>query len=157
MDTLPAWAAELHRANPDTHFWQFRYESKDGQLFRGLVLQRIVPLLELWLNEYRPQLIGANEDTGALFFNRARQPLTAGRLGEYVSNLSRRFAKKCVTVTSIRSSFAHHYRERNQHANKDAILANIQWVQYATIKLRYDEEYRKQRKARVARRRNQYS
>lgn len=153
--TIPAWAEESLRANPDTHFWQFRYESKEGQLFRGLVLQRIVPLLELWLNEYRPLLIGADDHTGSLFFNRDRQPLTANRLGEYVTNLSRRFAKKRITVTSIRSSFAHYYRER--HPDKDAVLANIQWVQFATIKLRYDEEYRKQRRARAARRQNQYS
>jgi hypothetical protein len=153
--TIPAWAEESLRADPDTHFWQFRYESKEGQLFRGLVLQRIVPLLELWLNEYRPLLIGADDHTGSLFFNRDRQPLTANRLGEYVTSLSRRFAKKRITVTSIRSSFAHYYRER--HPDKDAVLANIQWVQFATIKLRYDEEYRKQRRARAARRQNQYS
>jgi hypothetical protein len=153
--TIPAWAEESLRADPDTHFWQFRYESKEGQLFRGLVLQRIVPLLELWLNEYRTLLIGADDHTGSLFFNRDRQPLTANRLGEYVTSLSRRFAKKRITVTSIRSSFAHYYRER--HPDKDAVLANIQWVQFATIKLRYDEEYRKQRRARAARRQNQYS
>lgn len=153
--TIPAWAEESLRADPNTHFWQFRYESKDGQLFRGLVLQRIVPLLELWLNEYRTPLIGADDDIGSLFFNKDRQPLTAHRLGEYVTNLSRRFAKKRITVTSIRSSFAHYYRER--HPDKDAVLANIQWVQFATIKLRYDEEYRKQRRVRTARRQNQYS
>ncbi|MGA7159111.1 MAG: hypothetical protein WBY53_19855 [Acidobacteriaceae bacterium] len=153
--TIPSWAQDLVCVDPGTHFWQFRYESKDGRLFRGLVLRRIVPLLDLWLNHYRPVLLGEAADPGTIFFNRARQPLREHRLHEIVAKLSQRFAKKRITITAMRSSFAHYYRERNP--NKDAVLANIQWVQYPTIKLRYDEEYRKQRKARMARRRNRYS
>jgi hypothetical protein len=62
----------------------------------------------------------------------------------------RRYAGKRITPTAIRS-FAYYFREK--HPERDAVLANIQWVQYPTIKMRYDEESRKQRHARVSARR----
>lgn len=63
----------------------------------------------------------------------------------------RRYAGRRITPTAIRSSFAYYFREK--HPERDAVLANIQWVQYPTIKMRYDEEFRKQRRARVSARR----
>jgi hypothetical protein len=151
----PQWAEELLRTDPDSEFWQFRYESSDGQLFRGLVLQNMIPMLELYLREYRPMLIGGRPDQGPVFFDRSGGVLTSYRLGQLVGNLTHRYTKKWVTPTAIRSSFAHYWRDK--YPNKDAVLANIQWVQYPTIKLRYDEKFRQQRAARVARRNNPYT
>jgi hypothetical protein len=152
---IPKWAKELLLVDPGTQFWQFRHESSEGKLFRGLVLRQVVPLLELYLSQFRPMLIGTGSDPGTVFFDRTLHCLSCCRLTLYTANLSRRYAKKVVTPTAIRSSFAHYFRER--HPDQDAVLANIQWVQYATIKMRYDEEFRRQRRARAARRKNQYS
>jgi hypothetical protein len=40
----------------------------------------------------------------------------------------RRYAGKRITPTATRSSFAYYFREK--HPERDAVLANIQWVQY---------------------------
>ncbi len=65
-----------------------------------------------------------------------------------------RYLKKRTTITAIRSSFAYYWRAK--HPNKDAVLSQIQWVDYATTKMRYDEEFRKQRALRVYCRKNRY-
>ncbi len=152
---IPTWAQELLRKDPGTRFWQFCYESKEGQLVRGLVLRQVIPLLELYVNHSRPLLIGAGNDPGTVFIHRSRGPLSSFRLGQHVGNLTRRYTKMRVTPTAIRSSFAYYWRE--MHPDTDAALAAIQWVQYPTIKMRYDEESRQQRRARVNRRKNRYS
>jgi hypothetical protein len=150
----PEWADEILSKNPDAEFWQFRYESQQGQLHRGLVLRRLVPLLELYLNECRPLLVGAG-NAASLFMDRSGRPLTCGLLGKHVSYLLWRYVKRRVTLTSIRSSFAYYWREKYPY--KDAVLAQIQWVDYATIKMRYDEEFRNQRYARMNLRKSRYS
>jgi hypothetical protein len=40
--------------------------------------------------------------------------------------------------------------------NGDAVLSQIQWVDYSTTKMRYDKEFQKQRALRVYRRKNRY-
>ena len=147
--SVPPWAKVVLSENPNAEFWQFRYESPRGQLHRGLILRDIVPLLELYLETYRPLLVDPAY-AAHLFCNRSGRPLSCALLGKLVSYQIWRYLRKRVTLTAIRSSFAYFWRDR--HPNKDAVLAQIQWVDYATIKMRYDEEFRKQRRARASRR-----
>jgi hypothetical protein len=153
---IPSWAEELLREDSDAEFWQFRFESKQGQVFRGLILRRLLPLLELYM-QFRPLLIRASKkpDPGTMFFSRGLTPLSSYSLGQGVVHLMHRYTRKCVTPTAIRSSFAYHWRAKYS-SNKDAVLANIQWVQYPTIKMRYDEKFRMEQRARVNRRKNRY-
>lgn len=154
---LPAWAKEVLASDPGAEFWQFRHESNDGQVFRGLVLRAMIPLLEQYLNQFRPLLIatGNRSDPGTVFFNRALHPMSPYTFGQHLVRLTYRYLGKCVTPTAIRSSFAYHWRRK--HPGMDAVLANIQWIQFATIKLRYDEQFRLQQRTRANCRKNRYA
>jgi hypothetical protein len=146
---IPAWAEESLRKNPSAQFWQFNYKSVvNGELHRGLVLSKIVPLLRLYLKRYRRLFV--HPDNKRVFCNRSGKPMSCSSLGNLVSYRVWHYARKRATPTSIRSSFAHYFRAKYPH--KDAVLAKMQWLDYPTIKLRYDEEFRKQRAARVYRR-----
>ncbi|WP_169305944.1 MULTISPECIES: hypothetical protein [Acidobacterium] len=145
----PMWAKEQLIEDPDAEFWQFSYEDLQGELHRGLVLRQIVPVLECYVNECRPMLLNP-EHPKLLFFNQVGQPLSSSSLGNFVSGVIWRYLKKRASPTSIRSSFAYYWRDK--YPDKDAVLAKIQWVDYATIKMRYDTNYRSQRAARVQRR-----
>jgi hypothetical protein len=151
---IPAWAKEQLSQDPGTEFWQFHFEDLQGELHRGLVLRQIVPLLELYLKEYRP-LLADPDHPKLLFWNKSGLPLSPSNLGNRVSGVVWRYIKKRASPTSIRSSFAYYWRDK--YPNKDAVLAKIQWIDYPTIKMRYDEEYRKQRAARVQRCKGRYS
>jgi hypothetical protein len=152
--SIPSWAKQALQNNPDTHFWQFRYEGLTGRVHRGLVLRNMAPLLDQYQSTYR-HLIGDPDNTSALFCDKFGRHLTSSRLGMLISNRVWRYLKKRATITAIRSSFAYYWRAKHTN-NKDAVLAQIQWVDYATTKMRYDEEFRKQRALRVYRRKNRY-
>ncbi len=151
---IPEWVKEQLNQNPKAEFWQYCYEDLQEELHRGVVLRQIVPLLELYVEKHRPLLLDP-DNPKLLFCNRSGKPLTATNLGTLTSCTVWRYLEKRVTPTSIRSSFAYYWRAK--YPDKDAVLANIQWVDYPTIKLRYDEDYRKQRAARVYRRKHRYS
>lgn len=152
---IPAWAEKVLQRKPRAEFWQFHYKSQDGQVFRGLVLQRIAPLLELYITQWRPLLIGEGTDPGTVFFTQSLGAYSSLRLGRHVGNLTVRFAGKRVLPTAIRMSFA--YRWLKLNPGKYSVLAAIQWEEYSTIKMRYDEQFRVERRARVHQRKNRYS
>lgn len=151
--STPSWAQRILCENPDAEFWQFRYVSPNGELHRGLVLERMASLLELYVKKYRPLLVGP-DGSSRLFCNKIGLPLSPCTLGNLVAYRVWQYIGKRVTITAIRSSFAYYWRER--HPNKDALLAQIQWVDFPTIKMRYDEQFRIQRAARVHRRKHRY-
>jgi len=153
----PTWAKEVLALDDGAEFWQFRHESNDGQVFRGLVLRPMIPLLEQYFSQFRPLLIVTSNrpDPGTVFFNRALRPMSLHNFGQHLVQLTYRYLGKCVTSTAIRSSFAHHWRRKQP--SKDAVLANIHWIQYGTVKLRYDERFRLQQRARANQRKDRYS
>jgi hypothetical protein len=153
--SVPDWAKETLCEDPNAQFWQFHYKSLTGEIHRGLVLRGIAPLLELYVEEYRWRLVRPH-NVKNLFCNRSGHVLSCSLLGNLVSHRLWRYVRKRVTPTSIRTSFAYYWRDK--HANKkDAVLSQIQWVDYATTKMRYDEEFRKQRALRVYRRKSRYA
>jgi len=153
---IPDWVHDVLKEDPSAEFWQFYYQSRQGEVFRGLVLRQIVPLLDLYISHCRPLLIGSSVDPGNVFFTRSIAAYSSGLFGQHVGNLTRRYAGKYVTPKAIQSSFVYRWREKFG-AHRDATLAKIQWVQFETIKMRYDDEYRKQRAMRVQRRNNRYA
>jgi hypothetical protein len=152
----PGWAQKSLEKNPKATFWQFHYESEQGEVIRGLVLEQIAPLMDLYISRYRPLLLASNMDPGTVFFTRSMVTYSSGLFGQHVGNLTRRYAGKYVTPKAIQASFAYRWRDKFR-GDRDATLAKIQWVQTETIKLRYDDEYRKQRAMRVQRRNNRYA
>ena len=153
--SVSSWAREALCEDPNAQFWQFHYKSLTGELHRGLVLRGIVPLLELYVEKFRRRLVRPH-NVKHLFCNRSGHVLSCSSLGNLVSSRLWRYVRKRVTLTSIRSSFAYYWRDKYAN-NKDAVLSQIQWVDYATTKMRYDEEFRKQRALRVYRRKNRYA
>ena len=151
--SIPSWAKEKIQENPDTHFWQFHYKGLTGRVQRGLVIRSMASLLDQYQSKYRP-LIGNPDQASALFCDKFGRHLKSTRLVAIISNRVWRYLKKRTTITAIRSSFAYYWRAK--HANRDAVLSQIQWVDYATTKMRYDEEFRRQRALRVYRRKNRY-
>jgi hypothetical protein len=153
---IPSWVHECLEKDPNATFWQFHYKSEQGEVFRGLVLRQIASLLDLYISQHRPLLIGSSVDPGTVFFTRSIAAYSSGLFGQHVGNLTQRYAGKYVTPKAIQNSFAYRWREKFG-ADRDATLAKIQWVQFETIKMRYDDEYRKQRAMRVQRRNNRYA
>jgi hypothetical protein len=120
------------------------------------VLQQVASLLELYISRYRTLLIGSNMDPGTVFFTRSMVAYSSGLFGQHAGNLTWRYTGKYVTPKAIQSAFAYRWREKFG-PGRDATLAKTQWVQFETVKLCYDDEYRKQRAMRVQRRNNRYA
>jgi hypothetical protein len=151
--SIPSWAKEKIQENPDTHFWQFHYKGLTGRVHRGLVIRSMASLLDQYQSKYRP-LIGDPDNKSTLFCDKFGRHLNSTRLVAIISNRVWRYLKKRTTITAIRSSFAYYWRAK--YPDRDAALSQIQWVDYATTKMRYDEDFRRQRVLRVYRRKNRY-
>jgi len=150
--SIPSWAKERLQKDPAAHFWQFHFKGLTGRLHRGLVILSMASLLDQYQSKYR-KLIGDPDNASALFCDTHGRHLTSTRLGDVISNRVWRYLKKRTTITAIRSAFAYYWRAKQ---GNDAVLSQIQWVDYATTKMRYDEGFRRQRALRVYRRKNRY-
>ena len=115
---LPQWAQEKLRTNPREQFWQFHFnedETKTHREVRSILPRRLVPLLEKYLNCYRPMLLRDPGGTN-LFLNRKGDPLTLRELTRLVSNLTARYGQRRVTPHLVRDIFSfwwlkHHPRD----------------------------------------------
>lgn len=132
-------------ADPQMRVWQFAFEGQDAprrKSVRGLVLNMVVPLLEEYVQRFRPLLI-ASPDVQTLLVGPSGQAMDYAQLIMAVGRLTRRFAgkRKRVTPTSIRDSFAHYWLARHHRGYVD--LANILWIELPSVLQRYDPDYRK--------------
>lgn len=115
---VPRWAQERLRANPREEFWQFHFredETKTHREVRVILPRRLVPLLEEYLEHYRPLLLRGFDPTN-LFLNRRGHPLDAHQFTSVVSNLTVRYGHRRVTPHLVRDIFAfywlkHHPRD----------------------------------------------
>ena len=104
---IPGWVLECLEDDPNATFWQFHYKSEQGEVFCGLVLRQIASLLDLYISQHRPVLIGSSVDPGTVFFTRSIAAYSSGLFGQHVGNLIQRAAGKYVTPKAIQSSFAY--------------------------------------------------
>jgi integrase len=105
----PKWIEEKLRVNPREKFWQYHFreeETKNGHEVRSILPRRLVPLLENYLEHYRPLLIKGN-DPGTLFVNRDGVPLNDARMETLVSKLTLRHAGRRVTPHIFRDIWAY--------------------------------------------------
>lgn len=106
---VPRWAKEMMRANPDTQFWQYRFqenETKTGHSVHSILPRRLVPLLQEYIEHYRPILLGERPDPGTLFVNRRGRPLSQHAVEYLVGELTLRYGGKWVNPHRFRDAFA---------------------------------------------------
>jgi integrase len=112
--SLPKWLQQAQKENPDIEVWQFRF-SKDETKMRNTVHcvlpLALVPLLEEYLNEYRPLLI-SGADPGTLFINDAGKRMSPPQVRLLVSELTLRYGGRIVTPHLFRDIFAFWWLER---------------------------------------------
>jgi integrase len=108
---VPYWAQERLRANPHEKFWQFHFregETKTHREVRAILPRRLVPLLEEYLEHYRPILLMGSDPTN-LFLNGKGRPLTDQGVNDRVSNLTVHYAHRRVTPHLFRDIFAFYW------------------------------------------------
>lgn len=104
--TLPEWASEELRRDPAAELWQVRFNRKEtsGQAIHSVLPQNLISILEEYLVQHRPLLVGA-DDTGTLFLGK-RGPLGARQLVALIGNLTERFAGRRIQPSWVRRAFA---------------------------------------------------
>jgi integrase len=89
-------------------FWQTKIERE----VRGVVPGSLVPLIEAYLQHFRPLLVG-DEDPGTLFLNHNGKAMTQHNMTNTIGNLTLNYAGRRVTPHMFRDSYAHCYLSEN--------------------------------------------
>lgn len=106
------WVERACADDPHQKFWQFHFredETKTGNAVRGIVPRRLLPLLEEYLTDHRPGLVGAGPDSGTLFLNRSGTPLQSKETTELVAQRFFSFTGRRVTPHICRDIFAYKF------------------------------------------------
>ena len=123
----PDWVQQEEQKNPAAKFWQFHFgkeETKTGIEVTALLPRQLVGLLEEYLKEYRPRLVGAY-DPGTLFLNRVGKPLTRNQTTALVSTLVLRRGGRRVTPHLFRDIVA--YTWLKAHPKDYLTLSKMLW------------------------------
>lgn len=113
--TKPKWVQEKQKTNPHEQFWQYHFrenETKNGHEVRSVLPLRLVPLLQEYLEHYRPLLLKGT-DPGTLFLNEDGLPFSDSRMGSHVGKLTLRYAGRRVTPHMFRDIFAYWWLEKH--------------------------------------------
>ena len=105
---LPAWVQEKLERNPNAEFWQFHFspdETKTNKDVQALVPHQLVGLLEEYLVEFRPHLVGTT-DPGTVFLNNRGNPMRANQVDRVVSGLTLRHGGRRVNPHLFRDIVA---------------------------------------------------
>jgi hypothetical protein len=124
---VPRWAQERLSANPREEFWQFHFREDETKMHRevqSILPRRLVPLLDMYLENYRPLLLRGFDPTN-LFLNRRGHPLDAHQFTNLVSNLTVRYGHRRVTPHVVRDIFAYSWLEH--HPEDYLTLSKALW------------------------------
>lgn len=105
----PRWLEERLKVNPHEQVWQYHFresETKNGHEVRSILPQRLVPLLEEYLNHHQAHIV-TTDDQGTLFLNRRGHPLDSGHLNALISKLTLRHAGRRVSPHRFRDIWAY--------------------------------------------------
>ena len=105
----PAWVEEALRQNPQQAFWQFRFieeETKTRRVICGIVPRRLIALLDEYVTQHRPKLVG-NNDPGTLFLNEDGGALDRQTTTELVADIVQEYAGKRMPPHLFRDAFAY--------------------------------------------------
>lgn len=112
---VPRWVEERLKINPHEQFWQFHFredETKTHHKVQSILPRRLVPLLEEYLENYRPILLNDSDPTN-LFLNRKGHSLTQCEVTTLVSSLTVRYGHRRVTPHLFRDIFAFWWLKHN--------------------------------------------
>jgi integrase len=124
---IPRWVQDRLRLNPHEQFWQIRFregDTKTKHTVQCVLPQRLVPLLEEYLEHHRPILL-RHTDPGTLFLNRNGRPLACYTLNVLVSSLTLRYARRRVTPHLIRDIFANYWLD--YHPEDYLTVSKVLW------------------------------
>jgi hypothetical protein len=123
----PKWVLDALERAPATEFWQFRFtaeETKVGKPVYALVPKQLIPLLEEYLAEYRPVLVGARQ-SDVLFPTTAGTMLSQAAVWRTVRELSLRYCGKRLHPHIFRHILA--YAWLDDHPDDYLTLSKILW------------------------------
>jgi integrase len=132
----PQWVEDALRVNPAEKFWQFHFqedETKTGNSVRGILPRRLIPLLEDYLQNHRPNIVAAI-DPGTLFLNQSGGARDRQATTDLVAQLVLEHAGRRVTPHIYRDIFA--YAWLDDHPEDFLTLSKILWHQNINTTLR---------------------
>jgi hypothetical protein len=147
---IPEWAQERLRVNPREKLWQFYFRegetktgTRTGHEVRSILPRRLVPLLEEYLEHYRPALLRGS-DPATLFVNGRGNPFKLHTLTQLVGNLTLRYAHRRVTPHVFRDIFAYWWLDH--HPEDYLTLSKVLWHSDINTTIRtyggkYDESH----------------
>jgi hypothetical protein len=112
---LPQWVQERIKSSPEEQLWQIHFaesETKTHRQVRSVVPRSLVPLIEEYVEKYRPLLLNGSDPT-TLFLNRRGRALTSGQFTDLISKLTFEYVKRRVTPHLVRDIFAYWWLRRN--------------------------------------------
>ncbi|HWR14145.1 MAG TPA: hypothetical protein VN577_04925 [Terriglobales bacterium] len=130
------WVEEALAQNPHQPFWQFHFreaETKTGHEVRGILPLNLVHILEEYLRDHRPNLIGSI-DPGTLFLNRRGGALDLAKTTNLVAQRFYQFTGHRVTPHLVRDILA--YAWLDQHSEDYLTVSKVLWHQDINTTLR---------------------
>lgn len=127
---------EALRANPQAEFWQFYFrseETKTHHTVHAFLPKQLVPLVEEFLEHYRPYLI-RERDPGTLFITRRGTPFTEDAIRNLVGQITLRYTGRRVNPHLLRDIFAVKWLE--DHPEDYLTLSKILWHQDVNTTIR---------------------
>ena len=122
------WVEEALREDSNQKFWQFYFrpeQTKTGHKVQGILPKQLIPLLEEYVQSYRPLLVQHVADPGTLFLSENGKPLSRERIRIIVCNLTKRFTGKSVNPHLFRDIFAVKWLQT--HPEEYLSLSKILW------------------------------
>ena len=111
--TKPDWLVREEQEKDAVEVWQVRFvpsETKTHHDVHCVLPNRLVPLLEEYLNVYRPVLV-SNNDSGTLFVSEAGTALTTCQVRLITASHTLKYCGKTVTPHLFRDIFAYMWLE----------------------------------------------
>jgi integrase len=124
---MPEWVQQELQRNRDAEFWQFHFsplETKTNKDVHAILPRQLISLLEEYLNEFRPYLVGT-ADPGLLFLNNRGNPMRANQVDRLVSGLTLRHGGRRVNPHLFRDIVA--FTWLKEHPKDFLTLSKILW------------------------------
>ena len=109
------WVEEALKSKPNEEFWQFFFrpdETKTGHQIHSLLPKQLIPLLEEYLENYRP-LLANGKDSQTLFLNKSGGSISAEGILTIVGNITYHYTGRRVNPHLFRDIVALKWLENN--------------------------------------------
>lgn len=123
----PEWVDKLLRDEPHPRIWQFyfrEHETKIGRAVRGIIPRKLIPLIEDFVQNHRPVLVG-NAAHRNLFVNVKGDPFEDDVLRTRVGRICSNYGGRRVTPHIFRDIVAYKWLE--DHPEDYLTLSKILW------------------------------